>query len=426
LQSNSLADHSETLIDLALGAQDPIQRREAFLSLLRSDEWRSVLAPHVVAHQGIASKVGAVLPDPMTFRAAASIVAQDDEKVQRSLELAGSRFGDVLLHALAQEMGSSLVESALSHLRTARGTRRSLLQRVLFDADPVWVKQSQATQIVRRQLREVDQDRSELLLALARAGNMSDFIEVLHKQPPVSLEEWGALGRSALFDETLYALAMATLPRTPSPLAYLLRLDPVPPEVVQRLMASARGEWVAAALEAAVVDGVRSPSLIPLAELGVRLGGRSLAVATAWITSSNLAVELLEMLKHRLRGDERSESIETLRLAYSPPSADRALEQGRRGEPPDLFDAAALVRQLRGRKLRNMVREILREPRPALVETVLRPLCAVSSEAAQEVIELTNADDPELAARAQDARAWPDILWPFVDDPTQELQVRSD
>lgn len=364
-----------------------------------------------------------MVPDMATFHAAAAVIANDDEKVQRSLELAGSRFGDVLLYTLARRMRRELVESALSHLRTAQGLRRNLLQRTLGDADPGWVKEEGAHQIIRRHLREVDQDRSELMLRLVRAGNLAEFLDVLRQHPPTSLEEWGALGKSHLYDEALFNIAMASVSRTPSPLAYLLRLEPVPPEVIQRLMASARGEWVAAALEAAVLDNVRTPAILPLAELGVRLGGRSLAIATAWVTSSKLAVDLLGLLVERMRKGSSKELVETLRLEYNVPSADRALERGRRDELPDLLDAAALVRQLRGRKVRSIVREILREPRQQLMESVLRPLCAVSPEAAQEVSELCKVSDPDLAARARQARSWPDIIWPFTDDPTQEVKI---
>lgn len=414
-----MAGSPEKLVDQAIEAHPPAERRDAFLSLLRSEHWRSVLASHVVAHQAYAIR-GTLYPDTWTFREAARTIAADDEKIQRSLELIGSRFSDVLLYSLAREMKSALVEPALSHLRTAQGLRRTLLLRILHDADSRWVREPVAAQVIRRQLREANEDRSELISALANAGNLEGFLDELHGQPPIGLDEWGALGRSRINDPTLVSTGMASLPHTPNPLAYLMRLDPVPPSVVQRALASARGDWLAASLEVAVLDGIRSTALVPLAELGVRLGGRSLAVAAAWVTSSKLAVDLLRLLAAKVAEGGGRTLAESLRMQYRVPSADRAIEQGRRGEIPDHADAAALVRQLKGRKIKLMVREILREPRPNMVDSVLRPLCAVSSEAAREVVALSTANDKDVAQRARQALEWDDVAWPIERGPDPE------
>jgi len=431
---------ADTLMEQALRGGSIGTRRDAFLSVLRGPHWRSVLAPHVISSQAYTDGKTAAQPDWLTFERAAEIIAEDDEKVQRSLELAGCRFSDALLSALARRMKSGLVESALSHLRTSDGARRALLQRALHEAEPAWVTRPGAAQVIRRQLRAMDQDRGELMLALARSQILDRFVSEIRKQPPIGVEEWSALGRAQIRDDLLYNLAMATLGQSPTVLTYLLRLDPLPDAVILRVMASARAEWAAAALEIAVLDGVDTPALIPLAELGVRFGGRSMAIAGSWVTSSKLAVDLLDDLaqvrcqqsvadgRELLVADGRELSVadgrqllERLRQRQRVPSAERALEQGRRGETPDLFDAAALVRQLRGRRVREMVREILVKPRRELLEVVLHPLCAVNEDAAREVMAVYRSGDKEAVALAKEVRSWADVTWP-LDETTQEIE----
>lgn len=404
---------TEALIDEALGS-DPGKRREAFLALLRSNEWRTVLASHVLPLQ-VTKSNDRPQPDQWTFREAAKIIARDEERVQHTLELAGGSCSDILLHALALEMKSAFVEPALSHLRTAEGSRRVQLLRALHDADPMWVRAPGASHIIRRLLRDDADERSDMMQRLARASVLGDYIEEVRRNPPTNLDEWSALGRSGVHDEELFNLAMASLPQMPIPMAYLLRLNPLPAVVLARIMASARGDWVVAGLETAVVDGLRMPTVIPLVELGVRLGGRSMSFAVAWITSSKMAVDLLKMLAARLTRTTGRQLVETLRTEHRLAVGDRALEAGRDGQVPDPMDAAALVRQIRGRKTRSLVREILSEPLPTLMDAVLRPLCAVNTEAAREVIALCKSSDDAVVARAQQALAWPDVPWPLED-----------
>jgi hypothetical protein len=411
----------DTLLDLALGAEDEERRRDAFVELLRSEHWRLVLAPHVISCQGFRIR-GALEPDEKTFERAAEVIAESEDRLQRSLELAGARFSAALLSALARRMKTDLVEPALEHLRTAEGIRNTLLQRTLHEADPAWVKHSLAGPAIRRQLRKQDQGRIELMHWLADAGVLGKYLAQLREYPPVAIEEWSALGRAAVPDAFLFDLAMATLPHAPAPILYLLRFDPLPAIVMQRIMASARGEWVAAAIEICLLDGLDHKILIPLAELGIRLGGRSLSAATAWIGASKLAKQLLVQLGDAMEEARGRGGIdEVLWIRRNAPSGDRALEQGRRGQMPDWMDSAALVRQLRGPKVRDLVHEILSEPRDIMIDTVLRPLCAVNEEAAREVMALAESHDATLSDRARELRNWPDVAWP-PEDSTQEIE----
>ena len=394
-------------------------RRHAFVALLRSDDWRLVLAPHVISCQGFRIRE-TVQPDEATFAAAAAAIADNEEQIQRALELAGTRFSAALLGALAAEMGPALVEPALTHLRNADGMRSAVLQQTLQAADPNWVRHSLAGAIVRRQLRQ-DQPRIELVMALQRAGCLADYVDVFHAFPPVSLEEWSALGLAQIADQRLFEMAMRMLPHAPAPLLYLLRLDPLPAVVAARVIASARGDWIAAAIEMALVEGLDSPLLIVLAEMGVRAGGRSLATSTAWISMAKMAKPLLMRLGVAMDQGGRSRVSELLWIRREAPSADRALESGRKGRRPEFLDAATLVRQTRGARAIELVREIITHPRPQMIETVLRHLCAVNEEAAIEILRLCDDPKPEVAARAQSAREWNDVLWPSP-DRTQEIE----
>jgi hypothetical protein len=418
-----LTTSPDILLDQALGAEDPVERRQAFVQLAGSEHWRLVLAPHVVSCQGYRVR-DAMYPDQRTFDSAAPAIAADDERVQRCLELAGSRFSGALLSSLARHMKGALVEPALAHLRTAEGVRSSLLQRVLQEADPRWVDEPLAQPVLRKQLRVQDHSRVELMGWLANMGTLGRFIKELREYPPAALEEWGALGRAQVKDQQLFDLAMATLPHAPAPILYLLRLDPLPMVVARRIMAAARGEWVATALEVAIIDGLDHEILVPLAEIGVRMGGRSLAAATAWIGASKLAKKLLGQLGEAMGaadGDRRRVN-DYLWIRRSAPSGDRALERGRRGEDPDPMDAATLVRQLRGAKVHELVLEILERPREAMFETILHPLVAVNEEAAREVMGLCESANAEVATRAREARRWSDVAWP-PDDVTQEIEL---
>jgi hypothetical protein len=409
----------DTLLDLALGSEDPSKRRTAFVELAGSEHWRLVLAPHVISCQGY--RVGdAMYPDLQTFNRAASAIAEDDDRVQRCLELAGTRFSGALLTALARGMKGKLVELALPHLRTAEGVRSSLLQRVLQEADPNWVCHELARPVIKRQLKMQDHSRIELMGWLAEAGELPSYVEVLREFPPAALEEWSALGNAQLRDKQLFELAMATLPHAPAPVLYLLRLDPLPMVVARRVMAAARGEWVASLLEVAIIDGLEHDLLVPIAEIGVRMGGRSLAAATAWIGASKLAKRLLVKLGEAMRTAEGRQISDYLWIRRSAPSGDRALEQGRRDQRPDPMDAATLVRQLRGAKVRELVLEILETPREQMFEAILHPLVAVNEEAAREVMSLCESQNEAVAKQARQARQWTDIAWP-PDDVTQEI-----
>ncbi|MBW2732720.1 MAG: hypothetical protein JRH20_10040 [Deltaproteobacteria bacterium] len=408
-----------TLLDRALGSSLE-ERRHAFVELVRSKHWRLVLAPHVISCQSIGDR-SAAQPDNVVFEEAAEAIASSETRVQRALELAAVRFGDAMLMPLARHMGSAFIEPTLSHLRTAEGERSITLQRALQVADLSWVKHPLATPVVRRQLRIQDQNRVVLIQWLSQAGVLHRYVGELRDYPPVALEEWGALGRSQIHDDFLFDLAMATLPHMPGPLVYLLRLKPVSKVVAQRVMASARGDWVSAALESTIIDGLEHELIIPLAEVAVRLGGRSLSTATAWIGAAKFSKRLLGMLEEVMEREGRERLNEVLWMERRMPSADRALEHGRRGLEPDLMDAAALVRQLRTDRAVELVREVLETPREAMVEAVLHPLCAVHEECAREVAYLGDSKVPQVAERAKRARRWEDVAWP-PDDSTQEIE----
>ncbi len=404
-------DTTTALLDQALVAKEPAARRQAFVALVRSDDWRQVLAPHVISRQGY--KLGdAVQPDWITFREAARHIAAREDQIQRCLEMAGNRFSDELLLALAREKGAELVDHALPHLRTADGPRAQALQFILNEADPTWVTRALARSVIRRHLKQTELDRSQMIGWLAQAGNFGEFLENVEQNPPMAIEEWNALGLAGVYSEELFNRAMAILPHHPGPILYLVRLDPLPDEVSPRVMASARAEWVSAALELLVVHGVAHPILAPLAELGVRLGGRCLSAANVWIGSTKLSRELLRRMAAAMKTAEDGRVNELLWIRRQAPSADRALERGRSDQEVDPMDAAALVRQLRGDKVPELVFEILDQPRERMTPALLRLLCAVHREAAQQVANLCHSPQPDVAKRAREARGWPDVLWP--------------
>lgn len=417
----SLSAHQ--LIDQATASPDPARRRESFLALLDSERWAAALVATVLGSQTVVVR-GAAQPDWVVLRQAAATIALDEEKVQSCLELAGQVPADALLMALARQMGSGLVESALSHLRTAEGPRRQALNRVLQEADPGWVDHPSAAQAIRRQLTHHDASRGELMTALARAGTLGTFTTALHRAPPTTPEEWNALGRAQLADGELINLALATLARTPAALLYLARLPEPPTALVPRMLAAASPEWTMGALDLAMQHGLDSAALLPLASLSVQRGGAGFAYGLAWTSASKLGRSLLGLLGERLRGGGPAGLVDQmLRSRSHLTSANRALAQGRRGEPPDPLDAAALVRQLTGEKARAMAREIVEQPRPNLLEPVLHHLCAVRDEAAREIVALCADARPEVAARAQQAYAWPDVRWPPDLLATMEVPV---
>lgn len=407
-----MCDGSEELINKALNAKNIVERRNAFIKMLKSDEWRQVLAPHVISRQGfLLRKV--LYPDWETFRQSATCIAQDERKVQRSLELVGTRFGDELLYALARTMGRGLVEPTLQHLSSSDGVRTQLLQNILNYADPTWVRFPSAQTPIRSLLRGNTSERAILMKLLARQGNLANFIDELYQHPPISMEEWSALGRSSIYDESLFYRALAIMPHAIEPLAYLLRLQPIPDSVFPRMMAAARNDWVIAALELALIDGIDSSLMIPVAELGIRMGGQSLGLANSWIGSSKLVRRILSLLDRSVLWEDHRRKIDpnlwTRRVA---PSADRALEQGRNGTEPDPLDVAALVRQISDDKLQPLIEEILTVPKEALIDSVLHQLCAVNLDAARYVVSLTKHPDPLVAERAYKATRWPDVAWP--------------
>lgn len=410
---------TSSLLDQALGAETSSQRRSAFLQLLRSRDWRLVLAPHVLSRQAFYVR-DEIYPDNVTFHRAAEVIAASEEQTQKCLEMAGSRFADELLLCLAQSMGPAFVEHALPHLRTAEGMRAVSLQSVLWVADRGWVALPGAGAAIRRHLRQTEIDRSNLLSWLADAGNLEGFISIMEEVPPLSVEEWNALGLSHVFSELLYERAMAIMPHHPGPLLYLLRLEPIPADVPPRMMSSARAEWVAAALEIATVHGLSNTTLVQLAELGVRLGGRCLSAATLWIGATKLSRQLLRRLNDELT--EGSQGLDELVwIRRNAPSADRALERGRNDNTIDPMDAAALVRQIRGERAAEMVYEILDEPRATMYPLLLQLLCAVHTEAAQQVVNMCYSPRPEVAGRAREARQWRDILWPEEEAEEEEI-----
>jgi hypothetical protein len=410
---------NEALLDQALTGPSRDARRAAFVALVASEDWRLVLAPHVISQQGYELRDG-YYPDATTFSLAAPAVAASEEKIQRALELLGSRFSEDLVAALARHMGQSLVEHALAHLRTAKGERAILLQNVLNLADRNWVQLPEAKRVIRQRLRLADRSRPQLMEWLATAGNLADFADEIREYPPRFAEEWNALGRANLRDDKLTDQGLAVLGATPEPLAYLLRLDPLPEVVTTRMLAAARPDWLVHSMEVAIFVGLHHRQLVTLAELGVRLGGRPMAAATAWVNSARLGKDLLQLLAGLIHRDgDHVRLSDMLWVQRRAPSANRALEDGRKGVAPDPSDAAALVRQLRGEKILELVREILGKPREQMMETVLRPMCAVSPEAATEVVALCRNADHDLSRRAREVRQqWRDVLWP--EEPPEE------
>jgi hypothetical protein len=402
-------DHTtEELLDQVLAPDDPDLRRAAFVALVRSEEWRQVLAPHVLSRQGAGTDEEAS-GDWAAFREAAPYIAESEARVQRCLELAGARFSGELLVALAERMRGRLVEPALDHLRTAEGNRAFLLMQVLHQADPRWVAERAALPFLRRQMRVRDMARTVLMDWLAAAGILDQFVDELRQYPPIAVQEWSALGRAKITDPKLITRAIMLLPQTPAPLTFLLRQGPVDSIVSQRMLACAKDDWVMAALETAIIDGLSHDALIPLAELGITLGGQALTLANTWIQTSHLSSRLLGLLIEKKNVHAKGTHLWIPRRL---PSPDRALKHGRQGKEPDLADAAALVREVDDSRVAELVREILVTPRPRMIDAVLHPLCAVNREAAREVIALCNSESAEVAARARAACCWSDVVWP--------------
>lgn len=408
----------EATLDRALSDEDRDQRRAAFLTLLRSEGWRTVLAPHVICRQGYDSPEHGdeFIPDEVTLEQAAEVIARDEEKIHRTLELLGAKFGDELLVLLAQHMGTDFVEHGLDHLRTAEGERGVMLQQILHEADPRWVRDPAARRAIKRKLRAGGEGRLQLVSWLIDAGYLEPFAAELRAVLPEHLEEWSALGRIGTRDDELVNRALAHLGASAEPLAYLLRLDELPAGTCQRMLSAARPEWVTAAVEVAIMEGLTRPELVPVAELAVRLGGRHLAAAVAWLNSARLGPRLLGQLAAQIEDHGRERLGNTLWVQHRAPSANRALEAGRADRDPEPRDASALVRQLQGGRMLELVQEILEEPRPTLMEPVLHHLCAVNQEAAARVQKLEHSPNPELARRAREAREWPDVLWPEQDE----------
>ena len=137
-----------------------------------------------------------------------------------------------------------------------------------------------------------------------------------------------------------------------------------------------------------------------------------MAMAGAWLSATRLTIPLLQCLAGQIQKDGEGDQLNNLIwVRRNAPSADRALEMGRRGDDPDPMDAAALVRQLRGEEVIRLVREILKTPYPAMMDPILRPLCGVYLNAALEVASLAESQEPEVAARAREAMGWPDVEW---------------
>ena len=411
--------NSTTLLKQATDS-DGKQRREAFLQLVLSEDWELALTEKVIAAQGYPVR-DEMFPDLITARAVAPIIASDEDKIHRVLELLGSRFTAELLGAMARHMGQDLVDHALAHLRTATGERADLLLQHLQIAHRGWVTHPSARRIIRKGLREHGATRFLILDNLAEAGNMDQFLSELRDYVPHYLEEWGALGKSGIADEGLVNHGLASFRNGPESLAYLLRLDPVPEAVGPRIMAAALPDWLLDALEVAIVEKLDHPCMLPLAELAIRQGGRQLAAATAWLGATRISQELLRCLTKQLvweNGHDRLDNLLWVRRKASSP--DRAMEHGRRGVAPDPMDAAALVRQYRGEDAMMLAREILSEPYPVMMEPVLRPLCAVNTLAAEEVMDLALTGDPGPAELAQQAMEWPDVIWHMNmgDEPT--------
>lgn len=403
---------SERLIQQVKEGATLRSRREAAVDLLASEQWRRVLDEELLCHLGY-HHGEKFIPDLAAMAQLAPLLGQDEEKLQRLLEKLDGPCTVDLLGALSKTMGDDLVDLLLAHLRTASGERALLLLKALHRADTAWSGQRSARRVIRRLLAEPGEGRQLLLETLAAARAADRFVETLREYPPACIEEWRALGRSGCADEGLINLALASFRYSPEALSYLLRLDPLPPRVAPRVMAAARPLWLIDALELAVVEKLEHPLIIPLAELGIRLGGRPMAMAGAWLSATRLTIPLMECLEDQIRrnGGEVDQISNLLWVRRNAPSADRALERGRRGEEPDPMDAAALVRQLRGEEVLRLSREILSTPYPSMMENILRPLCGVYLNAAMEVASLAEGDDPAVAARAKEAMSWPDVEW---------------
>ena len=410
-----------TDIKLKQATSSPVAaRRDAFVQLVASPDWQLGLTEEVIAQQGYTIR-GDAFPDMQTARRVAPIIAADEEKIHRVLELLGSRFTAELLQALARQMGPDLVDHALAHLRTAQGERADLLLQHLQIADTGWVTNPGARRVIRRGLRERGTTRFLVMDNLAAAGNMDQFVNEIRKHAPQYLEEWSAMGKSGVADQTLIRKALASFRNGPESLAYLLRLDPVPEIVGPRIMAAAAPDWLLDALEVAIVEKLTNPCLLPLAELGIRQGGRQLSAASAWLGATRISQELLRLLTrqlHRENGHTRLDNL--LWVRRKAPSADRAVEHGQRGVVPDALDAAALVRQHRGEDARLLVREILGQPFPSMMENVLRPLCVINIWAANEVMEISQTGEAEECRLANQALQWDDVVWQLdtEDEPT--------
>lgn len=402
-------------LEWALDVSAPRRRAEAFLALLASEQWTSALSPEVLNRQGYLTNEGMV-PDLTLARRAAGHIAGDEAKVQRLLELVEDPFSSAVLEALCRTMGPALLPLALPHLRTAVGERAVTLMTAVHRADLSWLEQRGAARVVRRLLSSGELYRHRVLELLAEAGQVGPYLDLLLDPPPATMEEWSALGRGGLSSPELVNAALASFVDGPDALAYLLRLDPLPRGLIIRVMAAARPDWMMEAFEVAILEKLETTALLPLVELAVRLGGRPMGLATAWLGSARLSKELLIHLAALCRegGGTPGRAVppDRLWLERQIPSADRALEAGRQGKAPDPMDAAALVRQVRGEDLLGLVQEILETPHPALMEPVLRPLCSLQREVAALVVELFQLDDRRLTPWIQKAMAWPDVFWP--------------
>jgi hypothetical protein len=410
-------DPSLVLLSRSATGSNRLERQRAFWGLLSSERWAEALSPEVIAEQGYAVRDD-VMPDIATLEGAAAIIAGGgEEKLHHLLGMVGPRFTSELVEFVARRLGPAFVEHGLAHLRSAEGERAVLLQRALDVADPAWVRLPGAKRVIKKRLRTPADGRIALLSSLAVAGNLGEHLDEILESPPSDLQEWAAIGRSALSDPRLVGLALLRLREGPEPLAYLLSLDPPPAVVESRMLAAARPDWLLSALEIAIALRLEHPSLVHLAELGVKLGGRPMSAAVAWLGTAHLSKRLLHnlgQLVRQVKGQDRLDDL--LWVRRSAPSGHNAQEKGRRGEPPDLLDAAALVRQLRGEEVPKLVREILEKPLPTLMEPVLRPLCSLNAEAAAEVAALSRSVRPEIAKRAREALEWPDVEWPALPD----------
>lgn len=404
-------DTHDELMRQAMSPDDLRERRRAFLALLSSEAWREALAPAVIACQGYRHQEAA-LPDGLTLETMATALKGDEEKLQVLFEQVEDPGVFRMLRGLTRHLGPELSELALVHLRTAQGARAGRLLELLRAADPAWAAQKGTRRLIRRLLAVRGPAREQLVSTLAACGQLGLFIPELRQLPPEDVDEWQALGLSGIADDSLVDRALASFRQGPEALGYLLRLNPVPARVEPMMMAAARPVWLVEALELAQAERLMHPLLLPLAELGVRLGGRPMAMAGGWLNSTHLSIELLHCLSREIRvldGRRRLDNMFWVRR--SAPSADRALEMGRRGQPPDALDAAALVRQLRGDEIPRLVEEILRTPYPAMEDNLLHPLCTIYQHAARCVARLAEADDPAVAERARRLLSWPDVDW---------------